>query len=45
MDGSFNYMASDTVAFSIGNLGIGDIDMASIGDGQLFLQDIAAEHC
>jgi len=40
-DGSFNYVGGDTVVFSIGNLVIGDIDMASIGDGQVFLQDIA----
>jgi hypothetical protein len=40
-DGGFNYAAGDTVTFSIGRLVVGDIDMASIGDDQVFLQDIA----
>jgi len=40
-NGSFAFKEGDIVTFSIGNVVIGDIDMSTITDGQVFLQDIA----
>jgi len=40
-EGGFEFNAGDIVTFNIGNVVIGDIDMAQINDGQVFLQDIA----
>jgi len=40
-NGSFAFKEGDIVTFSIGNIVIGDIDMSTITDGQVFLQDIA----
>jgi len=41
-DGNFDYIDGDKVTFKIGSLVIGDIDMDTIGDDKVFLQDIAS---
>ena len=41
VDGSFDYLDGDTVIFNLGNITLGSIDMNSISDNQVFLQDIA----
>ena len=40
-DGSFDYLEGDVVTFKLGSVLIGDIDMGEIGDGKVFLQDLA----
>ncbi|WP_211235842.1 immunoglobulin-like domain-containing protein [Psychromonas aquimarina] len=40
-NGEFNYLAGDTVTFTIGNIVLGSMDTAHMQDEQLFLQDLA----
>ncbi len=40
-DGNFDYLDDDVVTFKIGDVEVGFVDMNTIEDGKVFLQDIA----
>ena len=41
-DGGFSHLEGDSVTFKLGDVTLGEIDMDSIDDDQVFLQDIAS---